>query len=149
MSPGTKHKWHCTIGFLILFFHKEYAFFSNVFISFEYDIRMLFVFGWEIGHLLSTCATEGMEGVIKNVYRCIQGESGITPHVYLRIYRQLLFSCFILRCLVLTFIKRGCFCQKWLFFSNKINFCCREISFFISNCFSESKLTTTLLILIK
>ena len=30
----------------------------------------------------------------------------------------------------LTFIVKGCVCQKWLFFSNEINFCCNEISFF-------------------
>ena len=33
-------------------------------------------------------------GVIQNMHRCIQGQMGITPHVCLRIYRQLLFSCF-------------------------------------------------------
>ena len=30
--------------------------------------------GWEIGHPLSTYATGGMEGVIQNVCRCVQGE---------------------------------------------------------------------------
>ena len=30
----------------------------------------------------------------------------------------------------LTFIQKGCVCQKLLFFSNEINFCCNEISFF-------------------
>ena len=49
----------------------------------------------------------------------------------------------------LTFIQKGCFCQKWLFFSNEINFCCRKISFFTLSCFSESKLAKTLLILTK
>ena len=35
-------------------------------------------------------------------------------------------------------------------FSNEINFCCNEISFFINlNCFSEPKLAKTVLILIK
>ena len=29
-----------------------------------------------------------------------------------------------------TFIKKGCVCQKYLFFSNEINFCHHEISFF-------------------
>ena len=27
-------------------------------------------------------------------------------------------------------IQRGYICQEWLFFSNEINFCCNEISFF-------------------
>ena len=48
---------------------------------------------------LSTCAIQGMEGgrVIQNVYRFIQEERGITPHVYLCTYRQLLFSCICLK----------------------------------------------------
>ena len=96
ISPHTEHNWHCTIVFLILFFRKEYSFFECLYFS-EYDIRMLLFFGWEIGHLLSTCATEGTERVIQNVYRCIQGERSITPHVYLPTYRQLLFSCFCLK----------------------------------------------------
>ena len=31
----------------------------------------------------------------------------------------------------ITFIQKGCVCQKWLFFSNEINFCWNEISFFL------------------
>ena len=49
-----------------------------------------------------------------------------------------------------TFIQKGCVCQKWLFFSNEINFCCNEISFFFTlNGFSEPNLAKTVLILIK
>ena len=97
-SPCTKHKWHCTIGFLILFFLKEYILFLNVYISVNTILEYCYLyFGWEIGHPLSICATEGMDGVIQNVYRCIQGERGITLHVYLRTYRQLLSSCFCLK----------------------------------------------------
>ena len=41
-------------------------------------------------------------------------------------------------------------CQKWLCFSNEINFCYNEISFFFTlNCFSEPKVAQTVLILIK
>ena len=44
-----------------LFFHKEF-FFVCLYFS-EYDVRMfLLFFGWEIGHLLSTYITRGMEG---------------------------------------------------------------------------------------
>ena len=49
----------------------------------------------------------------------------------------------------LTFIVKGCVCQKWLFLSNEINFCCNEISFFTLNCFSEPKLAKTILIFFK
>ena len=38
ISPRTKHNWHCAIGFLILFFRKEYILFSNVYIS----VNMIF-----------------------------------------------------------------------------------------------------------
>ena len=45
----------------IYFFVKNFFFECLYFI--EYDIRMyLFVFGWEIGHSLSTYTTKGMEG---------------------------------------------------------------------------------------
>ena len=112
ISPRTKLNWHCTIGFLILFFRKEYILFSNVYISVNMIFECCYLFfGWEIYHPLSTCATEGMEGgwVLQNVYRCIQGERSIPPHVYLRTYRQLLFSYFYLKVLVFTFIKKGVF----------------------------------------
>ena len=62
ISPRTKHNWHCTIGFLILFFRKEYILFSNVYISVNTIFEYCYLFScWEIGHSLSTCATEGME----------------------------------------------------------------------------------------
>ena len=46
----------------------------------------------------------------------------------------------------LTFIPKGLVCQKWLFFSNEINFCCNEITF---SQFSKPKLAERVLILIK
>ena len=49
----------------------------------------------------------------------------------------------------LTFIQKGCVCQKLLFFSNEINFCCNEISFFYFKLLYEPKLAKTVLILIK
>ena len=41
----------------------------------------------------------------------------------------------------LTFIQKGCVCQKWLFFSNEINFCCNEISFFYFKLFFRTKVS--------
>ena len=60
-------------------------------------------------------------------------------------------SCgFICRKLTWPSIQKGCFFQKWLFFSNKMNFCRNEISiFFTLSCFSEPYLAKRVLILIK
>ena len=62
-------------------------------------------FGLEIGHPLSTYATGRMEGegerVIQIVYRCVQEERGITPHVYVSTY-IISFHAFVLCCLVLS-----------------------------------------------
>ena len=41
----------------------------------------------------------------------------------------------------LTFIQKGCVCQKLLFFSNEINFCCNEISFFNFKFLLETKVS--------
>ena len=49
----------------------------------------------------------------------------------------------------LTFIQKRYVRQERLFFSNKINFCLHEISFFHLKLFLLSKLAKTLLILIK
>ena len=85
--------------------------------------------------------------VIQNVYRCVQGERSKTPHVFVRTY-TISFHVFGLWCLLfveiyLSFIQEGCFFQKWLFFSNEINFCCKKIKVF------RSKVSQTFLILIK
>ena len=62
----------------------------------------------------------------------------------------LIVSCFICRNVTLSFIKTKCVHQKRLFFSNKTNFCCREISlFYLKFYFCEAKLAKMLLILIK
>ena len=53
-SPRAKHNWHCTIGFLILFFCKEYILFSNVYISVNTIFECCYLFFcWEISHPLS------------------------------------------------------------------------------------------------
>ena len=56
----------------------------------------------------------------------------------------LMLSCFICRNLILPSFKKGV-----LFFSNEINFCCNEISFFNFKLLYEPKLAKTVLILIK
>ena len=101
-SPCTKHKWHCTIGFLILFFLKEYILFLNVYVSVNRIFKCYLLFGLEIGHPLSMCATEGMEGSHpKWVQVHIGGEEYHSSYS---------FHVFVLRCLLLTRIKMGCFC---------------------------------------
>ena len=70
ISPRTKHNWHCTIGFLILFFRKEYILFSNVYISVNTIFKSCYLFfGWEISHPLSTHSTKGME---ESHPKCVQ-----------------------------------------------------------------------------
>ena len=101
ISPHTEHHWHCTIVFFLFYFFVKNILFSSVYISVNTIFQCCYLFfGWEIGHLLSTCATEGTERVIQNVYRCIQGERSITPPVYLPTYRQCwhtYHSCFYLK----------------------------------------------------
>ena len=58
-------------------------------------------------------------------------------------------SCFICRNVTLFFFQKRCVHQKRLFFSNEINFCRLEISFFYLRVFCGAKLAKTLLILIK
>ena len=70
---------------IIYFFVKN--FFSNVYISVNTIFECSYLsFGWEIGHPLSMYVTRGIEGFMQNVYRYVQGESGITLHVYVPTY---------------------------------------------------------------
>ena len=119
-----------------LFFLKEYIVFSNVYISVNTVFECCYLFFvWEIGHPLSTCAKEGMEGVIQNMYRCIQGEKGYQASCVRTHLQALTLFIFLSEgVLSLSSFKKGVFCQKW--------FCCRKISFFTLNCFSESKLNS-------
>ena len=51
--------------------------------------------------------------------------SYVNAHLHFSCFWQqfcLIVSCFICRNLTLTFFRKRCFCQKRLFFSNKINF---------------------------
>ena len=101
-SPCTKHKWHCTIRFLLIllpwmfissyttiyFFCKEFSF-SNAYISVNMILECSYLcFYSELGYPLSTNTAGGMEGIglIKNMYRCLQGQRGIMCHEYVRIY---------------------------------------------------------------
>ena len=93
---------------------------------------------------------EGLEDHPKCVKLRIGGGS-VTLHVYLRTYTislDVFSSIFVLKCLVLfvrnltlSSIKKKCVHQKRLFFSNKINFCRHEISFFYLKLFLRSKVS--------
>ena len=80
-------------------------------------------------HLVCTWLGEcvGWGVVIRGICRCVRGE-GVSSCV--RAHLHYLLSCFCLMVSYLTFIKKGRVCQKWLFFSNEISFCCNEKSFF-------------------
>ena len=69
----------------IYFFVNKFFFLKFIFS--EYDIRMfLFVF-WLRNRPSIKCVHNWgngggrAEGVIQNVYRCVQGEKGVTPHL--------------------------------------------------------------------
>ena len=87
---------------IIYFFVKN--FFSNVYILVNTIFERSYLsFGWEIGHPLSMHVTRGIEGVIQNVYRCVQVEKCIMCHVYVHTY-TISFHVFVLWCYVL-FVK--------------------------------------------
>ena len=111
VSRRGKHKWHCTIGFLILFFRKEYILFSNVYISVNTIFECCYLFfGWEIGHRLSTCATEGMEG---GHPKCVQVHTGAkgyhSPCVLTHLQTITLFIFLSSGVLSIPSLERGCF----------------------------------------
>ena len=98
---------------IIYFFLKSF-FFSNVYISVNtmYECSYL-SFGWEIGHPLRMYVTRGMEAVIQNVCRCVQGERSITLHVYVRTY-TISFHVFVLWCLMETSRCFSTFIFTWV-----------------------------------
>ena len=80
------------------------------------------------------------------VCTCVQGK-GCHAYVYVRtVCYSVLF--YLLK-VNLTFIQKRCVRQKRLFFSNEINFCRHEVSFFHLKLFLLLKLAKTLLILMK
>ena len=113
----TKHNWHCTIGFLILFFRKEYILFWNVYISVNTIFECCYsFFSWEISHPLSACITEGILGWGTGV----GGSSKMCTGAYRKrgvsclmctcaLAGNYSFNVFVLRYLVLTFIKKMVF----------------------------------------
>ena len=127
--------WHCPIGFLIntaplnvyfilnyhLFFRKD--FFSDVYISVNtiFECSYLF-FGWEIDHPLSTCATEGIEGVLQ---KCVLVHTGGGERSHASCVRTdlhhlfscfyLIVSCFICRDVTLPSFKKGVFVRNVYF----------------------------------
>ena len=111
-SPRTKHNFVLLGFWLILlprmfipsyttiYFFVNIFFFSNVYMSVNMIFKCYLSSGWETGHPLSMYISMGMQGVIQNVYRCIQGERGITPHVCIHSYSYS-FHVFVFWCLVL------------------------------------------------
>ena len=104
-----------------LFFRKEF-FFSNVYVLENTIFECSYLsFGSEIGHPLSMYVTKGMEGVIQDVYRCVQGKRGITLHVHVRTY-TITFHVFVLMCLVLLLEIQPYLHSKWMCLSEMVIF---------------------------
>ena len=87
-------------------------FFSNDYISVNTIFECCYLFfGWEIGHPLSTCATEGMEG---GHPKCVHVHTGGEGHhascVPTHLQTITLFMFFSYGVLSLPSLKRGCFC---------------------------------------
>ena len=83
ISPNTTIYFFVKNQFFFWMFIFQWIRYSNVVICF---------FRWEIGHPLSTYPQlEEWRGVIQNVCRCVLGERGITPHLYVRTYAHLIF----------------------------------------------------------
>ena len=86
------------------------------------------------------------------MYRCVQGRGISRPMctyaLTLSLFIFLSYSVlFYLQKFNLTLTQKECVCQKWLFFSNEINF--SKYAFSTLNWFSESKLAKMFLILVK
>ena len=121
-SSRTKHNWHCIIGFFVnaallnvyfnhSFFRKNKYFFECLCFN-EYDVRMS----------LQLLKDRGSSEMRTAPYR----DRGYHASC-MRTHLHYLFSWFGQHLCVLA--ARGV-CEKRLFFSNKINFCCHEISFY-------------------
>ena len=127
---------------IIYFFIKDF-FFKCLYFT-EYDIKCCCLsFGWKIDHPLSLYVTRGMEGVIQmftDAYRW-KGVSRFMCTYALSLSLFMFLSSHSKR------ERVGL--SEMVIFSNEINVCCNEISFFTLNCFSETKLVKTVLILIK
>ena len=131
---------------IIYFFVKN--FFSNVYILVNTIFECSYSsFGGEIGHPLSMHVIRGMEGVHP---KCLQMRTGrrkvsrfmCTYALALTFFMFLFYGVlFYLQKFNLTFIQKRCVCQKWLFFSSEMNFCCNEISVFYFELFLQTKVS--------
>ena len=85
------------LSYTIIYFFVN-NFFLNVYISVNTIFECSYLsFGWELGYPLDIYVTRGHpKGVIQIVYRCVQGERGITLQL-----RTISFHVFVLWCLVL------------------------------------------------
>ena len=130
-----------------LFFRKVIYFFECLYFS-EYNIRMSLYVIWlrKVSSIKYVRNWRG-DGGHPQCIQLLTGEGGVMPHVYVRTYTHLfscfclMVSCFICRNLTLpkNLCQKGCVRQKRLFFSNEINFCCHEISFFNLKLFLRTK----------
>ena len=136
--------WMFISSYITIYFFVKNAFSFECLYFSKYDIRMFLSFSCEIGHPLGMYITRGMEGSHPECVQVRTGGEGYHASC-VRKHLHYLFSCFCLMvsCFIcsfnLTFIQKGCDRQKWLFFSNKINFCCNEISFFYFKLFFRTK----------
>ena len=133
--------------YTIIYFFVKNFFFECLYFS-EYDIRMfLFVF-WlrnrpSIKYVRNQGNGEGSSKMFTDAYRG-RGVSRFmcTYALTLSLFMFLSYGVlFYLQKFNLTFIQKGCVCQKWLFFSNEINFYCNEISLFYFQLFFRTKVS--------
>ena len=75
---------------------------------------------------------------MQSAYSCLHGEGvsclmctyALTLSLFVFLAAFLCYSVFICRNLTIPLLKKYVFVLKWLFFSNEINYCRHEISFF-------------------
>ena len=144
--------WMFISSYITIFFCNWIYLFECLNISVNTIFKCIYMFfGWERSHQLRMYATGGaIGGLSKCVQLCIGGKGVTPPSLFMFLAAFLSYSVlFYLQKFDLIFILKRCFCQKRLFFSNKINFYRNEISFFYLKLFYEPKLAKMLLILIK
>ena len=122
---------YCT---MIYFFVK--IFFECLCFS-KYDIRMfLFVSQLRNRPSINNVRNQGNGGGSPKMFTDAYRGRGVSPFMCtyaltLSLFMFLSYDVwFYLQKINLIFIQKGCACQKWLFFSNEINFSCNEISYF-------------------
>ena len=141
LLPGMFISYYTIIYFFVKNFFFECLYFS------EYDIRMfLFVF-WlrnrpSIKYVRNQGNGEGSSKMFTDAYRGRGVSRFMCTYALTSLFMFLSYGVlFYLQKFNLTFIQKGCVCQKWLFFSNEINFCCHELSFFYFKLFFRTKVS--------